>query len=107
MHTESVVTKNGDYVRVWTDQAQGWPPVLVLLSPSSPFSPHDRPVNPRDEVLRQGIQLYSESWLTEKMADWSLRVIILSGSGCQVLSPSQGERINEELKLKGRIEEER
>ena len=29
----------------------------------------DRPVNPRDKVLRQGTQLYLESWPTEKMAD--------------------------------------
>ena len=28
---------------------------------------------------------YSESWLTQKMANWWLRVTILSRSGCQVL----------------------
>ena len=33
----------------------------LLLSP--------RPVNPRDEALRQGIQLYSASLLTKKMED--------------------------------------
>ena len=69
MHTESAETKNGDYVRVWTDQAQGWPPVLVVLSPSSLCSPQERPINARDEVLRGGIWVYSESWLTEKMVD--------------------------------------
>ena len=37
-----------------------------------------------DEVLRQGI-LYSESWLTEKMADYCLQKTILSGFECQFL----------------------
>ena len=37
-----------------------------------------------DEVLKQGIWLYSESWLT-KMADSCLRIMILLGSGCQIL----------------------
>ena len=27
--------------------------ILMLLSPSLLCSPHDRPMNPRDEVLRQ------------------------------------------------------
>ena len=31
---------------------------------------HDRSVNQRDNVLRRGIRLYSESQLTEKMADY-------------------------------------
>ena len=57
----------------------------VLLSPSSLCSPHDRPMNLRDKVLRQGIWLYSESWLTQKVADWWPRVTILWRSGCQVL----------------------
>ena len=95
MHTESAETKNGDYVRVWTDQAQGWPPVLVVLSPSSLCSPHNSPVKPRDEVLKQGIQLYSEGSLTEKLADWSLRVIILSWSGCQILTFTKSGRENQ------------
>ena len=42
---------------------------LVLLSPNSLCSPRDRPISLGDEVLRQGIQLYSESRLTKKMAD--------------------------------------
>ena len=42
--------------------------ITVCLSPSSLCSPYDRPVNPRDEVLRQGKRLYLESQLTEKMA---------------------------------------
>ena len=33
---------------------------------------HDRPMNPKDKVLRQGIQLYAESRLTEKMANYCL-----------------------------------
>ena len=41
----------------------------MLLSPSLLCSPHDRLMNPRDEVLQQGIRLYSESRLTKKMAD--------------------------------------
>ena len=57
-------------------------------------------MNPRDKILRQGIQLYSESWLSEKM----LKVSILSKSGCQVLIQSQMKRSNEELNSKGRIE---
>ena len=43
--------------------------VTLLLSLSSPCSPQERPVNLREEVLRQGIQLHLESQLTEKMAD--------------------------------------
>ena len=43
--------------------------IILLLSPSLLHSPHDRPVNPRNDVLRQGIWLYSEIQLTEKMAD--------------------------------------
>ena len=49
----------------------------VLLSPGSLCSLHDRPMNLRDKVLKQGIWLYSESWLTQKMANWWLRVTIL------------------------------
>jgi len=33
----------------------------------------ERPINPRDKVLRQGIQLYLESQLTEKMANYCLK----------------------------------
>ena len=39
---------------------------IILLSPSLLSllcSLHDSPMNPRDEVLRQGIRLYSEGWL--------------------------------------------
>ena len=42
--------------------------ITVCLSPSSLCSPYYRPVNPRDEVSRQGKRLYLESQLTEKMA---------------------------------------
>ena len=42
--------------------------ITVLLTPSSLCLPYDRPMNPRDEVLRQGKRLYLESQLTEKMA---------------------------------------
>ena len=63
---------------------------LMLLSPSLLSllcSLHDRPVNPRDEVLRQGFRLYSEGWLAyredgklpEKMANYCLGVW-MSGS---------------------------
>ena len=48
---------------------------LLLLSPSSLCSPHDRPMNLRDEVLRQGIRLYSERLLTEKMASRSNHLV--------------------------------
>ena len=39
---------------------------IMLLSPSLLSllcSLHDRPMNPRDGGLRQGIRLYSEGWL--------------------------------------------
>ena len=42
--------------------------IPLLPSPSSLCSPHGRPMNQR-QGLRQGVCLYSESWLTEKMAD--------------------------------------
>ena len=42
-------------------------------------------MNPRNEVLRQGLQLYLESQLTEKIEDYYLKVTILLESGCQVV----------------------
>lgn len=33
---------------------------------------HDRPMNPKDKVLELRIQLYAESWLTEKMENYCL-----------------------------------
>ena len=38
-----------------------------LLSPSSLCSLRDTPVNLRDEMLKQAIQLYSKNWLTKTM----------------------------------------
>ena len=43
--------------------------IILLLSPSSLYLLQERPINPRDEILRQGMWLYSESQLAEKMAD--------------------------------------
>ena len=43
--------------------------LLFLPNPSSLCSPHYRPINLRDEMLRQGVRLCSENWLTQKMAD--------------------------------------
>jgi len=40
-----------------------------LLSPSSLCLLHNKPINPRDGVLRNGIWIYLESLLTKKMAD--------------------------------------
>ena len=57
----------------------------LLLSPSLLYSLYNSPINLGDEVLRQGIWLYSERWLTEKMADKYLKITILSRPGCQVL----------------------
>ena len=57
----------------------------LLLSASSLYSLYNRPINLGDEVLRQGIWLYSERWLTEKMADKCLKITTLSRPGCQVL----------------------
>lgn len=45
-----------------------------------------------DDVLRQGIQLYLESRPTDKLTDWSLKITILSGSGCQILLANQREK---------------
>ena len=43
--------------------------LLLFQRLSSVCSLHNRPINPRDKVLRQEIWLYSKSWLTKKMAD--------------------------------------
>ena len=43
--------------------------LILLLSPSSLCLQQDRPINPGDDILRHGIQLYLESQLTEKMAE--------------------------------------
>ena len=40
-----------------------------LLSPSSRCLLHNKPINPRDGVLRHGIWIYLESLLTKKMAE--------------------------------------
>ena len=58
---------------------------MVLLSSHALYSLHDRLMNPRNEVLRQGLQLYLESQLTEKIEDYCLKVTILLESGCQVV----------------------
>ena len=42
-----------------------------------------------------------------KMADYRLKITILSGSGCKVLLQSQGERSNKELKSKGSTEKQK
>ena len=44
----------------------------------------------RDKVLNQGIQLYSGSRQTEKMANACLKITTLLWSGCQVLLQSTG-----------------
>ena len=43
----------------------------------------------------------------EKMADYHLKITILSGSGCKVLLQSQRERSNRELKSKDSTEREK
>ena len=61
---------------------------LMLLSPSLLSllcSLHDRPVNPRDEMLRQGIRLYSEGWLAYRedgklLSCWGLDAGFFYGS---------------------------
>ena len=58
---------------------------MVLPSSCTLYSLHDRLMNPRNEVLRQGLQLYLESQLTEKIEDYYLKVTILLESGCQVV----------------------
>ena len=63
--------------------------MYLLWTPSSFCFLHNRWINPRDKVLRQRIQLYSESQLTKKMADFTginPKITILSKSGSQVLS---------------------
>ena len=55
--------------------------------------------------LRQGIRLYLETQLTEKMADFSLKVTIRWALDTKFFS-SVRERSSEELKSKGRMERE-
>ena len=54
--------------------------IILLPSPNLSCLLHDRPINLRNELLRQGIELYSESQLTKKMTDKCLKIIILPGS---------------------------
>ena len=49
--------------------SSGLAQLTLIPTPGSLCSLRDRPMNQRDEVLRQGIQFYSESQLTKKMAD--------------------------------------
>ena len=42
---------------------------VILLVLSSLCSLHNRPINLRDKMLRQGVRLYLESQQTKKMAD--------------------------------------
>ena len=59
--------------RVWS--------LVMLSSPSSLCSLHDRPMNLKDKMLRQRKQIYSESSWPRR---WQPRAILL-GSGCQFL----------------------
>ena len=63
---------------------------------------HDKPMNPKNEVLRGRIQLYLESQLTENMADWCQSNHLVRA--WMTDSFIETERSTEELKLKGRIE---
>ena len=62
-----------------------WSQVDMLPDSSLFCSLHSRPVNARDKVLRQGVQLYLESQLTKKMADSCLKITIFCGPDCQVV----------------------
>ena len=48
--------------------------VKLFLSPNLLCLPHERPVDLREEVLRQGKRLYLESQVTEKMAGYCLKI---------------------------------
>ena len=77
-----------------------------MLSPSSLCSLHDRPVNPRDEVLRQ------EETLVGELADQQDgRLAPQNNHLIGVWMPGsftdQREKSNEKLESKGRVERER
>lgn len=57
-------------------------------------------------LLRQGIRLYSETQLTEKMADFRLKVTICLALDTKFFY-SVRERSSEELESKCRMERER
>ena len=63
----------------------------VLLSPSTFCSPHDRPMNLREEVLSQGRDFNGEQADQE---DGRLvpKITILLGSGCQVFYQSERKK---------------
>ena len=56
----------------------------LLPSPHMLRLPHNRPIKPRDEVLRQGIRLYSESQQTEIW--WQISQSIQSLSSVQLFA---------------------
>ena len=77
-----------------------------MLGPSSLCSLHDRPVNPRDEVLRQ------EETLVGELADQQDgRLAPQNNHLIGVWMPGsftdQREKSNEKLESKGRVERER
>ena len=76
-----------------------------MLSPSSLCSLHDRPVNPRDEVLRQEETLVGElaDQQDGRLAPQNNHLIGVWMPGSFI---EQRERGNEELKSKGRIDRE-
>ena len=76
-----------------------------MLGPSSLCSLHDRPVNPRDEVLRQEETLVGElaDQQDGRLAPQNNHLIGVWMPGSFI---EQRERGNEELKSKGRIDSE-
>ena len=76
-----------------------------MLGPSSLCSLHDRPVNPRDEVLRQEETLVGElaDQQDGRLAPQNNHLIGVWMPGSFI---EQRERGNEELKSKGRIDRE-
>ena len=81
--------------------------ISLLLSPSSLCSPQARPVNPRDEVLKQGRDF---NWGASRLRRWQANTSKSPpywGLDARFFYRSERERSNEELKSRGRIESER
>lgn len=70
--------------------------VQTLLSPSSLCSPHDSPVNPRDEGLRRGRDLFRGA--VKKIAGWCLRITIYWGPDASFFYRSEMRAVKKQNK---------
>ena len=79
---------------------------LLFPSPSSLYSPHDKPMNLRDKMLRQGRDF---NWGACRLRRWQASASkspSYCGQDARFFYRSE-ERSNEKLKSKGRLERER